>query len=175
MTMDQSLELCKRRRPIVDPNSAFMGQLRTYEKDCRDWGHLTAVNGKDCDESAGGEYGKSPRKNDSGAEFRSGDGGGEKRKAVENCGCDDKRKNKRVVGPVGPPVGPIGPAGPTRSASPVPVGPARPAGSSPRVPVGPARPGGSPTRGAIGPARPPVRSAAMGPAMGPPSRSNDKA
>lgn len=47
MTYQQSLALCQRRRPVVNPIPAFCDQLIKYEKECRDWGYLTAVDGQD--------------------------------------------------------------------------------------------------------------------------------
>eukprot|EP00956_Cyclotella_meneghiniana_P004409 scaffold5380_cov91-Cyclotella_meneghiniana.AAC.4 len=47
MTYQQSLALCQRRRPVVNPIPAFCDQLIKYEKECRDWGYLTAVDGED--------------------------------------------------------------------------------------------------------------------------------
>ena len=47
MTYKQSLSLCQRRRPVVNPIPAFCDQLIKYEKECRDWGYLTAVDGED--------------------------------------------------------------------------------------------------------------------------------
>jgi hypothetical protein len=44
MTFQQSFSLCKRRRPVVDPIPAFVDQLKKYEKECREWGYLTAVD-----------------------------------------------------------------------------------------------------------------------------------
>lgn len=44
MTYKQSLLLCQRRRPVVDPIPSFCDQLRRYETECREWGYLTAVD-----------------------------------------------------------------------------------------------------------------------------------
>eukprot|EP00978_Attheya_sp_CCMP212_P039263 scaffold202677_cov51-Attheya_sp.AAC.2 len=35
MTMDESLDLCRSRRPVVDPIPAFLEQLRQYEEKCK--------------------------------------------------------------------------------------------------------------------------------------------
>jgi len=130
MTMEQSLQLCKRRRPVVDPNSAFMDQLRAYEKDCREWGHLTAVDGKpkkvskvNGRESGGGDRDKKFPCNN--GKDRGMSSGGDKRGAGENRGHGDEKKKQRTVGPMGPPRGPVGPNmlpnGPVRYAA---IGPA---------------------------------------------------
>eukprot|EP00571_Detonula_confervacea_P007588 CAMPEP_0172321156 /NCGR_PEP_ID=MMETSP1058-20130122/42511_1 /TAXON_ID=83371 /ORGANISM="Detonula confervacea, Strain CCMP 353" /LENGTH=163 /DNA_ID=CAMNT_0013036587 /DNA_START=364 /DNA_END=852 /DNA_ORIENTATION=- len=110
MTMKQSLKLCQRRRPVADPNSAFLDQLRAYEKDCRTWGHLTAVD----DALENVDAGKKVSKKDGNDGDNSGiSAGGEKRKA-DNIGCSNGKK-KRIVGPA---IGPIGPPrGPVKSAA----------------------------------------------------------
>ncbi|KAL7502842.1 hypothetical protein ACHAWX_000540 [Stephanocyclus meneghinianus] len=51
MTYEQSLQLCQKRRGVVDPIPAFREQLRKYEKDCREWGYLTAVNQGESDQN----------------------------------------------------------------------------------------------------------------------------
>lgn len=113
MTMNQSLELCQRRRSMVDPNSAFLDQLRTYEKECRTWGHLTSVD--DPNDGVGKKLSKKDgsEKNSTGI-----NAGGEKRKAENSDSSDGKKK--RMVGPaIGPGIGP--PRGPVKSAV---IGPA---------------------------------------------------
>lgn len=99
MTMKQSLKLCQRRRPMVDPIPAFLDQLRAYEKECRAGGHLTAVDDtleNDDEVNAAG-----------------------KRKTENNSGGDEKKR--RVVGPaIGPSMAPA--RGPVVSAS---IGPAK--------------------------------------------------
>ena len=91
MTLDKSLKLCQRRRPVADPIPAFIEQLKAYEKECRSWGHLTSVEKASGDDIIGSVNGNS----------------GEKRKAEDSSG-DDGRK-KRAVGPS---IGPIGPVRP---------------------------------------------------------------
>ena len=44
MTYQQSLHLCHRRRPVVDPIPAFRDQLKEYELKCRAWGYLTSAD-----------------------------------------------------------------------------------------------------------------------------------
>ena len=104
MTMKQSLALCQRRRPVADPIPAFVEQLKAYEKECRQFGHLTAVDNDSSKPSVG----------------PSSDGSGGKRKA-ESSSCssnDGKSGKKRDVGPSIEPS--IGPSIPTKGAS---VGP----------------------------------------------------
>ena len=98
MTMKLSLALCQRRRPVADPIPAFVEQLKAYEKECRQFGHLTAVD------SSKPSIGPSS------------DGSGGKRKAEsESSSSDGKSGKKRAVGPsIGPP---IGPSIPTKGAS----------------------------------------------------------
>lgn len=91
MTLTQSLKLCQRRRPMVDPIPAFLHQLATYERECRTLGYLTAVDevlkNNDTDERV--------------AEAFVGTGG-QKRKA-ESSGNDDGMKKRSIVGPaIGP-------------------------------------------------------------------------
>ena len=105
MTMKQSLKLCQRRRPMVDPIPAFLDQLRAYEKECRAGGHLTAV---DDAQETDDEVKKDSENNAAG-----------KRKTENNCGGDEKKR--RVVGPaIGPSMAPD--RGPVMSAS---IGPAK--------------------------------------------------
>jgi hypothetical protein len=105
MTLTQSLKLCQRRRPMVDPIPAFLHQLASYERECRTLGYLTAVDDVLIN-------------NDSVAEAYVGTGG-QKRKA-KSSDSDDDMKKKAIVGPA------IGPStllkGPGRSAV---IGPAR--------------------------------------------------
>ena len=88
--MKLSLALCQRRRPVADPIPAFVEQLKAYEKECRQFGHLTAVD------SSKPSIGPSS------------DGSGGKRKAEsESSSSDGKSGKKRAVGPsIGPPIGP---------------------------------------------------------------------
>ncbi len=105
MTMKQSLTLCKRRRPVVDPIPAFLDQLVAYEKECRTGGHLTAND--------------TPEDNDQVMEVSVGNGiceknGAQKRKTEDDSGGDGKKR--RAVGPViGPSMAPA--RGPVISAS----------------------------------------------------------
>ena len=99
MTMKQSLKLCQRRRPMVDPIPAFLDQLRAYEKECRAGGHLTAVDDTQENDDEVNAAGK--------------------RKTENNSGGDEKKR--RVVGPaIGPSMAPA--RGPVVSAS---IGPAK--------------------------------------------------
>lgn len=102
MTMKQSLALCQRRRPVADPIPAFVEQLKVYEKECRQFGHLTAVD------SSKPSIGPSS------------DGSGGKRKAEsESSSSNDGKSGKKRA--VGPSIGPsIDPSIPTTGAS---VGP----------------------------------------------------
>jgi len=174
MTMNQSLKLCQRRRPIVDPNPAFMNQLRTFERECREGGHLTSVDIQDVNV---GVNEKDIGKNDVDRGVRNDIGpcvGGKKRKG-ENIGCGNDGWKKRMVGPIGPSRGPAAA-----------IGPAMPP-SSVRNNIGP-NAGGDKRRvkndgcdinvgrekrtvGPIGPLRGPV--AAIGPAM-PPSKEGTR-
>ncbi len=111
MTLTQSLKLCQRRRPMVDPIPAFLHQLATYERECRTLGYLTAVDDvlipNDIGESVAEAYvGK----------------GGQKRKA-ESSGSDDGMKKNVIAGPAtGPPATSTLLKGPGKSAV---IGPAR--------------------------------------------------
>mmetsp|Transcript_10537 Transcript_10537/g.18736 ORF Transcript_10537/g.18736 Transcript_10537/m.18736 type:complete len:181 (+) Transcript_10537:336-878(+) len=112
MTLQQSLKVCQRRRPMVDPNPGFSDQLRTYERECRAGGHLTSmdnqldnVKAKEKEIVEGGAIKKVSEKNGSVRDNTCTSAGGEKRKA-ENSGCGDGKK-KRTVGPIGPPRGPV--------------------------------------------------------------------
>lgn len=121
MTLKQSLQLCQRRRPVAGPIPAFLDQLKTYEGECRSWGHLTAVdetlgNTKDAEKVTAADI--------SGEKVKTIINVGEKKRKAEDIGCDDGMKKKQVVGPIGPPRGPavksaaIGPQrGPTKSAA----------------------------------------------------------
>ena len=117
MTLDKSLKLCQRRRPVADPISAFIEQLKSYEKECRSWGHLTSVADDDSVEKASGN----------GDIIYS----GEKRKAEDSSG-DDGRK-KRAVGPS---IGPIGPVRPPTK----PKGASDEKGPAKRPRIGPMKP-----------------------------------
>jgi len=179
MTMNQSLKLCQRRRPIVDPNSAFMNQLRIFEGECREGGHLTSVdiqdvvvgvNEKDTNDSFGKNGMESGVRNDIGPSV-----GGAKRKG-ESVGCGNDGRKKRAVGPIGPsraPAAAIGPAMPPSKEGAINnLGPSA-GGDKKRVKnvgcdniIRKQR-----TVGPIGPSRGPVNSAAaIGPAMPPPDR-----
>ena len=152
MTMNQSLKLCRRRRPMVDPIPTFLDQLRTYEKECRSWGHLTTVDDDDDGAKQDDGNGSAPVEGGDGTEekYSEKDGnakntginksGGEKRKAdnINCCGSGEKETKKRMVGPIGPARGPV-----TGSAS-------------------------------IGPARGPVKSASIGPAVGPVANNGEQ-
>ena len=112
MTLNQSLKLCQRRRSVVDPNCAFMSQLQTYEKECREWGHLTSVD-RTPDSTNATDQDIGTAKSIS-AEVVSGGNSAdaEKRKAQGGVG---EGKKRRTVGPRGPPRGPargivLGPA-----------------------------------------------------------------
>lgn len=143
--MEQSLKLCQRRRPVVDPIPAFLEQLRTFERECRTWGHLTSVDCGDAEKSAPEEDGSSR-------------GTSVKRKASADAGSEGNKK--RSVGPaLGPAIGPLAATGPAMGPTKRPgIGPAaRPTAIGPAV--GPAK------KQVIGPAIGP--SAAIGPAMGP--------
>ena len=105
MTMRQSMKLCQRRRPVVDPIPAFLDQLMAYEKECRTGGHLTAHDTVENGEKV--EKGICET------------GGDQKRTTEENIGGDEKKR--RIAGPAkGPSMAPA--RGPVISAS---IGPAR--------------------------------------------------
>lgn len=116
MTLNQSLKLCQRRRSVVDPNCAFVGQLRTYEKECREWGHLTSVDPTpDNANATDQDIGAAKRVSVEGVSGGN-SAGAEKRKAHEGVGDGKKR---RTAGPRGPPRGParsvvVGPAAASR-------------------------------------------------------------
>ena len=116
MTMKQSLHLCKRRRPVVDPIPAFVEQLKIYERECRTWGHLTSEDNV----TFGAQKGVSEKVEGDSSNV-AGVGVGEKRKANNDDGSGDGKK-KRAVGPaIGPSIGPsIGPMKPQK------VGPTKP-------------------------------------------------
>jgi hypothetical protein len=110
MTMKQSIKLCQRRRPVVDPIPAFLDQLIAYEKECRKGGHLTA---NDTSEN-----------NDKVKKVSEGNGifennGAQKRTTEDNIG-GDKKKRKVAGQAIGPSMAPA--RGPIISAS---IGPAR--------------------------------------------------
>ena len=89
MTMKQSLTLCQRRRPIADPIPAFVEQLKAYEKECRQFGHLTAVDNDSSKPSAGPSSGSIS--------------GGKRKVESESSSSDGKSAKKRAVGPsIGP-------------------------------------------------------------------------
>lgn len=114
MTLNQSLKLCQRRRSVVDPNCAFMSQLQTYEKECREWGHLTCVDPTpDSANATGQDIGAAKRVS---VEAVSGgkSADGEKRKAQGEVGDGKKR---RMAGPRGPPRGPVRSEGEQRKVS----------------------------------------------------------
>ena len=124
MTLQQSLKVCQRRRPMVDPNPGFLDQLRTYERECRAGGHLTSVDNqldnvkaKEKEIVEGGAVKKVSEKNGRVRDDTCSSADGEKRKA-ENSDCGDGKK-KRTVGPIGPPRGPMKSAaiGPMKSAA----------------------------------------------------------
>lgn len=119
MTMNQALRLCQRRRPMADPIPAFLEQLRSYERECRSWGHLTSTDESKSDDKkitkAGPTKSVSEKKE---GNVMAGPIVGEKRKTDDNDSGDGEKKRRTVVGPIGPPKGPIGPAmGPSKSAS----------------------------------------------------------
>ena len=122
MTLDKSLKLCQRRRPVADPIPAFIEQLKAYEKECQSWGHLTSVADDDSDKKASGN-------ND--IIYSAIDNSGEKRKAEDSSG-DDGRK-KRAVGPS---IGPIGPVRPPTK----PKGASDEKGPTKRPRIGPMKP-----------------------------------
>lgn len=110
LTLKQSLELCRRRRPIVDPIPAFLDQLTTYERECRALGYLTAV---DAGEKEVGDSGKDTP--------CVGFSRGDKRKADDKRSESDQSKKKKAIGPmIDPSTAPN--RGPVRSAA---IGPAR--------------------------------------------------
>ena len=100
MTLTQSLKLCQRRRPVVDPIPAFLDQLATYERECRTLGYLTAVDDTGRNNETGDNIAKVHANGKDVAI------GGQKRK-VEVGDGDDGKKNKVILGPV------IGPSAPT--------------------------------------------------------------
>ena len=46
MPLDSALNLCKKRRPIVDPIAPFISQLQQYEAKCRDLGLIQTSGDK---------------------------------------------------------------------------------------------------------------------------------
>lgn len=100
MTLTQSLKLCQRRRPVVDPIPAFLDQLATYERECRTLGYLTAVDDTGRNNETGDNIAKVHANGKDVAI------GGQKRK-VEVGDGDHRKKNKVILGPV------IGPSAPT--------------------------------------------------------------
>lgn len=131
MTLDKSLKLCQRRRPVADPIPAFIEQLKAYEKECQSWGHLTSVADDDSDKKASGN-------ND--IIYSAIDNSGEKRKAEDSSG-DDGRK-KRAVGPSIGPIGPVRPPTKPKGASDEKGGKdeKRVVGPAKRPPIGPMKP-----------------------------------
>lgn len=105
MTLKQSLALCKRRRPMVDPISAFLEQLRRYEQECISWGHLSVSDEKASDNSVT----KASAKVASVGPAKPSLGVGDKRKTADSGNNGDGDKKKRIVGPIGPPRGPAKP------------------------------------------------------------------
>lgn len=100
MTLQQSLQLCQRRREMVDPIPAFIDQLKEYEKECRSWGYLTAVD--QVKESYGNDQASEtigPSCNNAAGEKRkNGDCESGKAKVTKETG-----KKSRLVGPsIGP-------------------------------------------------------------------------
>jgi hypothetical protein len=100
MTLQQSLQLCQRRREMVDPIPAFIDQLKEYEKECRSWGYLTAVD--QVKESYGNDQAPEtigPSCNNAAGEKRkNGDCESGKAKVTKETG-----KKSRLVGPsIGP-------------------------------------------------------------------------
>lgn len=47
MTLDTAMNLCKKRRPIVDPIVSFITQLHQYEEKCRSLGLIQNVHEED--------------------------------------------------------------------------------------------------------------------------------
>lgn len=147
MTYEQAFRLCQRRRPVVDPIPAFCDQLRKYEKDCREWGYLTAVE----ENNSGGEqhlkYAEGPNVD---TDVRVKSSSGEKRKVD---GDDTDVRKKHIVGPMPPS---HNEASSIRSTSKPSVGTS--VGSSVRklASIGPMRPAVGPSIGpsVIGPSKP---------------------
>ena len=112
MTLKQSLALCKRRRPMVDPISAFLEQLRTYEQECISWGHLSVSDvTQDTAEKKASDNSvtKASAKVASVGPAKPSLGVGDKRKTADSGNNGDGDKKKRIVGPIGPPRGPAKP------------------------------------------------------------------
>ena len=159
MTYQQALQLCKQKRPAVDPIPAFHEQLKRYEQECRELGYLTATNAQNekCNTKKEGTCSESSEstKNSSTIHTKT-ETVGSKRQVEASC----DRAVKRRVGPSKPSMGPsIGPS----------IGPSRPIGIGPRIDqsispsigpsIGPSRPNIEPKRQSIGPS--------IGPSMGP--------
>mmetsp|Transcript_26300 Transcript_26300/g.53850 ORF Transcript_26300/g.53850 Transcript_26300/m.53850 type:complete len:155 (-) Transcript_26300:87-551(-) len=106
MTFQQSLKLCRRRRPEVDPIPAFLVQLKNFEIDCRSLGYLTALDDADGTllESGGSVKGREISANVN----------SDKRKKVsddDTCSVRDVDKRRKVEGTsIGPSIGPTQPA-----------------------------------------------------------------
>ncbi|KAL7534649.1 hypothetical protein ACHAWF_004900 [Thalassiosira exigua] len=182
MTLNQSMALCRRRRPVVDPIPTFVDQLRAYEGECRSRGHLTATdeaeegekaNGKQIGVERAGDEG-SPNGKPDGAGKRGGNAAGNvggKRKAAAGVPGEGGKRG-RVAGPVGPPRGP--PRGLAKSAA---IGPAvgpRDVGGEREIGVGSVD-AKARVSGPVGPPRIPAKSAAIGPAIGPAMGPSTKA
>jgi len=106
LTLREGMDLCKRRRPEVDPIPAFVGQLKIYESRCREMGKIQSTNGNP---ERDGRYDRKEM--------------GMKRKASEAT-IGPARGPAR--GPTGPVRGPVrGPAGPVRGPVKGPIGPVR--------------------------------------------------
>ena len=111
MTYAQSLLLCQRRRPVVDPIPSFCDQLRRYEKECREWGHLTAV---DDIHSVKNHLSEEDSDTVGCGNVKAGSPSREKRKADS---CEDESgsdrietKKSKMVGPMRPYIGPAKPS-----------------------------------------------------------------
>eukprot|EP00804_Cyclotella_cryptica_P030829 CCRYP_015066-RA/>CCRYP_015066-RA protein AED:0.22 eAED:0.64 QI:0/0/0/1/0.5/0.33/3/0/304 len=102
MTYEQSLQLCQKRRRVVDPIPAFCEQLKEYEKDCREWGYLTAVNQE---ENAKNGLVKGAGFENVASQASSNTFTGEKRKldASGGASCRNDHKRGTLVGAAPPP------------------------------------------------------------------------
>lgn len=47
MTLDAAMNLCKKRRPMVDPIAPFISQLQQYEQKCHSMGLIHTVEGEE--------------------------------------------------------------------------------------------------------------------------------
>lgn len=108
MTYTQSFSLCQRRRPVVDPIPAFCDQLKKYEKECREWGYLSAIDddNKQTVKAASASTSGEKRKTDVGENSDEVTGNKKSKVVIEGPAKEDKKPKSISIGPA---------AGPTTS------------------------------------------------------------